>query len=87
MLYIIFMTPLEQACQIMTTAVNLARAVGVSPQALQQWVNRDHVPATQVLKVSAAVGYQVTPHQLRPDLYPYPDDALPPAYRKAAALV
>ncbi|MBL8511870.1 MAG: helix-turn-helix domain-containing protein [Betaproteobacteria bacterium] len=80
------MTPLEQACALSTTAAHLARAVGVSPQALQQWVNRGYVPATQVLKVSAAVDYQITPHQLRPDLYPYPEDALPPIHRKMAAL-
>jgi hypothetical protein len=31
-----------------------------------------------VLSIADYLGYRMTPHQLRPDLYPNPTDALPP---------
>lgn len=46
----------------------------VKPQAVQQW---KRVPDGQVLNVAQALDFGVTPHELRSDLYPYPDDALP----------
>lgn len=43
------------------------------------WLNRDggRVPSELVLAVAAGVDWQVSPHQLRPDLYPNEADALP----------
>ena len=35
-------------------------------------------PADVVLPIADYLGYRMTPHQLRPDLYPNPTDALPP---------
>jgi Uncharacterized protein conserved in bacteria, prophage-related len=35
------------------------------------------VGATTALKWSAATGFQVTPHDLRPDIYPNPTDGIP----------
>lgn len=34
-------------------------------------------PAEWALPIAEAVGWQVTPHELRPDLYPNPTDAVP----------
>lgn len=34
-------------------------------------------PAEAVLPIAKYLDYQVTPHQLRPDLYPNPGDGLP----------
>jgi DNA-binding transcriptional regulator YdaS (Cro superfamily) len=68
------------------SAANLARIAGVSRQAVSQW--DDDLPADRVLSVSRATAWQVTPHQLRPDIYPNPTDGLPPdvaAQQKAAA--
>lgn len=48
------------------------------PQAVQQWKT---TPPERVLDVARAVDFQVTPHELRRDLYPYPDDGLPPPKR------
>lgn len=56
--------------------VPLAQAIGVSYQAVQRYI-KDRVPAEKVISLCAADGWQVTPHQLRPDLYPHADDGLP----------
>jgi DNA-binding transcriptional regulator YdaS (Cro superfamily) len=53
-----------------------SRALGVSGEAVRKWV-RDGVPAERVINVSRATGWKETPHSLRPDLYPSPDDAIP----------
>ncbi len=56
-------------------AIGLARAVGVTPQAINDWKRRGRVPAERVVAVEAATGGLVTRFQLRPDLYgrPAPD--------------
>lgn len=59
----------------------VARACQVTPQAVSQW---RVAPANQVLAVSRAVNFGVTPHELRPDLYPHPDDGLPQELRGRA---
>lgn len=53
-----------------------ATALGVSREAVRKW-ERDGVPAERVLKICEATGWRVVPHQLRPDLYPNPTDAMP----------
>ena len=55
----------------------LARAVGVSTQAIRKF-ERGACSAERVIPVAQATGWRVTPHQLRPDLYPNQSDALPP---------
>jgi DNA-binding transcriptional regulator YdaS (Cro superfamily) len=42
------------------------------------------VPAERVLELCRFTEFQVTPHQLRPDIYPHPDDGLPSERRGAA---
>lgn len=39
------------------------------------------MPAEKVIAVSAAVAHSVTPHDLRPDVYPHPEDGLPDGLR------
>lgn len=56
----------------------LATAVGVSYQAIRKY-ERGTVTAERVLAVSRATDWKVTPHDLRPDLYPNPFDAMPAA--------
>ena len=57
---------LTEAIKEAGTAAELARRVGVTPQALGQW---DQVPPGRVLAVEAAVGGKVDRYQLRPDIY------------------
>ncbi|MDO9227148.1 MAG: YdaS family helix-turn-helix protein [Pseudomonadota bacterium] len=63
------------ASTIFNNRAALARMAGVTKQAAGNW---DRIPAARVLSVSRATGWQVTPHALRPDIYPNPTDALPP---------
>ena len=44
----------------------LARALGVTPQAVQAW---SRVPADRVLAVEAIVSGKVTRHEMRPDVF------------------
>lgn len=62
--------------------VALSKALGLSRSAVSQW---DIVPSERVLAVCAATGWRVTPHQVRPDLYPNPNDALPPGVSGVAS--
>lgn len=60
--------------------VALSHSLGLSRGAVSQWST---VPAERVLEVCALTQWQVSPHQLRPDLYPNPCDALPDGPRVA----
>jgi DNA-binding transcriptional regulator YdaS (Cro superfamily) len=72
------MTALDTAIHAAGSARKLASAIGVSGMAISQWRKKysGAVPASRVLAIFQATG--VTPHELRPDLYPNPTDGLPP---------
>lgn len=49
---------------------------------ISQWLNPEKVkcevpPPEYVIAIAKAVGYAVTPHELRRDIYPHPDDGMP----------
>lgn len=71
--------PLNRVIAILKTQSALADAVGVKQPNVWNWIHRDggRVPPEKVLAVSRAVKWVITPHQLRPDLYPNPSDGLP----------
>ena len=55
--------------------VAVARAVGVSPQAVSEILRRGkRVPAEWCLAIETATAGAVTRHDLRPDLYPNKDN-------------
>lgn len=60
-------TPIEKAVSAVGSQSALARAVGVSPQAVQQWVDAGRVSHKKVVDVARASGVPL--HELRPDLY------------------
>ena len=62
----------------------LATAVGVSYQAIRKY-ERGTVTAERVRQICAATGWRVTPHMVRPDLYPNPTDALQAAVASEVA--
>lgn len=54
----------------------LGRRLNRRAQTVNGWF-KNKVPGELVVRVSKAVDWQVTPHELRPDLYPNPADGLP----------
>lgn len=71
------MTGLDKAINKFGNQRRLAFALGVRPSSLNRWIKKynGNVPADRVLPIFNATG--VTPHELRPDLYPNPTDGLP----------
>ncbi|MDQ5385540.1 YdaS family helix-turn-helix protein [Klebsiella quasipneumoniae subsp. similipneumoniae] len=56
----------------------VARSFGFkSTQSVANWVINDQVPSERVLQLCELGEWIVTPHQLRPDIYPNPNDGLP----------
>jgi transcriptional regulator with XRE-family HTH domain len=56
----------------------VAKALGVSQGLVSHWLTgRRPVSAEHVLPLSAYTGFEVRPHDLRPDLYPFPSDGVP----------
>lgn len=69
----------QTACDAAGGKGRLAAALGVTPPSVHQWYDGTRpLPADRVLAVSRATDWAVTPHQLRPDIYPNPTDGLPP---------
>ncbi|EDW0818596.1 Cro/Cl family transcriptional regulator [Salmonella enterica subsp. enterica] len=54
----------------------LARRLGKNSQTVSAWF-RNGVAGREVINASRALMWKVTPHELRPDLYPNPTDGLP----------
>ena len=63
----------------------LAEKLGVSSMTVSHWRHRDNgvAPTNRVIPIFNATG--VTPHELRPDLYPNPTDGLPVSAQDARA--
>lgn len=61
---------IEKAVRVAGSQSALARAIGVTPQAVQSWCVSGNVPAVRVLDIERIVEGKVTRHELRPDLYP-----------------
>ncbi|MEC5517497.1 YdaS family helix-turn-helix protein [Enterobacter hormaechei] len=68
------MTGIELAIFRSGSASTLGALIGVSKMAVSLW-RRKGIPAERVLPIYVVTG--VTPHELRPDLYPNPTDGLP----------
>ena len=67
---------LKKAIDLCDGPTKLSVALGLHKTAVYSW---DVCPSERVLAVAEATGWAVTPHELRPDIYPNPSDALPPA--------
>ncbi|EAB9445624.1 Cro/Cl family transcriptional regulator [Salmonella enterica subsp. diarizonae] len=63
----------------------LGRRLGKKPQTISGWF-KNRVPAEEVLPASFALGFKVSPHELRPDKYPNPTDAIPPELQATSNL-
>jgi hypothetical protein len=60
----------------LTTPSAISRHFEISPWAAAKWFRPDGtgVPADRVLELAKFTG--VTPHEIRPDLYPHPLDGI-----------
>jgi DNA-binding transcriptional regulator YdaS (Cro superfamily) len=77
-------SPLEKAIEIVGSQTALASACGVKQAYIWNWINRDkRVPAEYVIPACRATGFEVTPHQMRPDIYPNKTDGMPPGKPRA----
>lgn len=78
---------IKRAARIAGSQANLARLLDRDPSTVACWAHRDggRVPAVHVIALCARLGWQITPHELRPDLYPHQDDGLPDHLRCGAA--
>ena len=50
----------------------LARQIGVSPQAMQGWVTSGQVPPKRAVQIEEATAGLIKRHELRPDLWTPP---------------
>lgn len=77
-------TAFEEVCGILGSysAIGAIFAPPVSPQAVSKWADGG-IPPERVLIVARATAYRVTPHRIRPDLYPFPEDGIPDEFRPA----
>lgn len=64
------MSSIKRAIKAIGGVTALARKVGVSHQAVQQWAQAGRVPAERALAIERATKGAVTRYELRPDLYP-----------------
>lgn len=77
------MSALQRIIEIKKTQAAVAAVVGARQQVVGHWL-RDGVPAKHVLALCTDIAFEVTPHELRPDIYPHPEDGLPAALRERA---
>lgn len=66
-----------------TTQKKFAASLNITQALVSRWNQGGQVSAELVLPVSEKTNWQVTPHDLRPDLYPHPHDGMPLEMRVA----
>ncbi|HIF5901742.1 TPA: transcriptional regulator [Raoultella ornithinolytica] len=69
-------TSIQKKLLNICSQAELGRRMKRRAQTVNGWF-KNKIPGELVLKVSKAVEWQVTPHELRPDLYPNPTDGMP----------
>lgn len=61
---------------------DIGKHFDISSQAVGKWFLKGNVPPERVLPLCALLNWSVTPHELRPDIYPNPTDYLPEGHFK-----
>ena len=62
-----------------------AKKLGVSQTIVNAWVrSQKRISGERVFEICMLTDWQVTPYDLRPDLYPHRQDGLPEHLRSAA---
>ncbi|HGB5894214.1 TPA: transcriptional regulator [Salmonella enterica subsp. enterica serovar Kottbus] len=68
---------LKQKIRRRFTQAKLAASIGLPQQVISRWVNGEPVPPKRVIQLCELLGWDVTPHEIRPDIYPNPTDGIP----------
>ena len=63
--------PIEKIKQVLGSQAALADALEVSRMTVTKW--RGRIPAERVLQIYHATEGQISPYEMRPDIYPDPD--------------
>lgn len=56
---------------------SVARHFGIKPWAVSKWERAGKIPAERIPDLVKLIRYEVTPHQLRPDVFIFPMDGVP----------
>lgn len=62
----------------------ISKELGITPQAVNQWFSKSAIPPRFVLQLCGLTDWKITPHEIRPDLYPSPNDGLPETLREVS---
>ena len=65
--------PAQRAIKHAGGPSELAKVLGITPQAVSRWSKANQIPAKWVLALEALIEGEVKRYELRPDLYPTPD--------------
>lgn len=60
----------QKVIDILGGQSKLARLCGVKQQTVFVWRKTGHIPAERILHIEKLVNYEVSRHELRPDIYP-----------------
>ncbi|WP_339053574.1 YdaS family helix-turn-helix protein [Arsenophonus endosymbiont of Crataerina pallida] len=58
------------------TQAEIANYFGCKQQSVAQWFSRS-IPSQRVIPLCEMLKWNITPHLLRPDIYPNPTDGIP----------
>jgi DNA-binding transcriptional regulator YdaS (Cro superfamily) len=68
----------DQAVRAVGTISEVSRRFGFrSVQSVANWIEKNRVPSERVVQLCEMGRWSVSPHDLRPDIYPNKGDALP----------
>lgn len=68
----------EKAVKTVGNVSAVARLFNLkTSQSVANWITRNRVPSERVIKLCELGGWVVTPHELRPDVYPTPGYGIP----------
>lgn len=68
---------LKRAIELAGGQTALGQLIEKRQSSVRNWALAGRIPAEYVIPVSRSLGFKITPHQLRPDIYPHKDDGLP----------
>ena len=63
---------LDSALKRLGSRAKLARRLGVTAQSIQDWVDRQSVPANRAIEIELKTEGLIKRHELRPDLWEAP---------------